>query len=124
MDWQFDMLVLPVSDVDRAKAFYTEKVGFTLNHDHVRGTRRFVRMTPRGSSCSIVIGWGLIDTPPGSVQAMHLVVPDIGAARTELVQRGVEATEVEEFGDGISFFLFKDPDGNGWAVQTRGSVRP
>jgi predicted enzyme related to lactoylglutathione lyase len=105
--------------VDRAKAFYTEQVGFNADHDHtVSEGIRFVQLTPPGSACSIAIGTGLTESPPppGSVQGMQLVVPDIHAARAELVGRGVEVSEVHEFPWG-SFVFFKDPDGNGWSVQ-------
>jgi predicted enzyme related to lactoylglutathione lyase len=110
--------VIPVSDVDRAKAFYTEKVGFNADHDHrVSDEIRFVQLTPPGSACSIAIGSGLADDmPPGSVQGLQLVVSDINAARAELLERGVEVSGVEEFPWG-SFVFFSDPDGNGWSVQ-------
>jgi catechol 2,3-dioxygenase-like lactoylglutathione lyase family enzyme len=119
MDWKLELVAIPVSDVDRAKAFYTEKLGFNADHDHrVNDQIRFVQLTPPGSACSIAIGTGLTASPPapGSVQGMQLVVSDINAARAELVERGVEVSEVQEFGWG-SFVFFKDPDGNGWAVQ-------
>jgi catechol 2,3-dioxygenase-like lactoylglutathione lyase family enzyme len=117
MDWKLELVGIPVSDVDRAKAFYTDKVGFNADHDHrVSDEIRFVQLTPPGSACSIALGTGIIDTPPGSVQGMQLVVPDINAAHAELVQRGVEVSEVQQFPWG-SFVFFKDPDGNGWAVQ-------
>jgi catechol 2,3-dioxygenase-like lactoylglutathione lyase family enzyme len=110
-------VAIPVSDVDRAKAFYTEQAGFHADHDHtVSDEVRFVQLTPPGSACSIALGKGILDTPPGSVQGMQLVVPDIEAARAELVGRGVQASEVQVFPWG-SFVFFKDPDGNGWAVQ-------
>jgi catechol 2,3-dioxygenase-like lactoylglutathione lyase family enzyme len=119
MDWKLEVVMLPVSDVDRAKAFYTEQAGFHADHDHqVSETLRFVQLTPPGSACSIVIGTGLVDPAPapGSVQGMQLVVSDIQAARAELVERGVEVSEVQEFPWG-AFVFFKDPDGNGWSVQ-------
>jgi predicted enzyme related to lactoylglutathione lyase len=117
MDWKLELVAIPVSDVDRAKAFYTEQVGFNADHDHtVSDEVRFVQLTPPGSACSIAIGKGVIDTPPGSVQGMQLVVADADAARAELVGRGVEASDVQEFPWG-RFVFFKDPDGNGWAVQ-------
>jgi predicted enzyme related to lactoylglutathione lyase len=117
MDWKLELVAIPVSDVDRAKAFYTEKAGFNADQDHtVSDELRFVQLTPPGSACSIALGTGIVDTPPGSVQGMQLVVPDINAARDELVERGVEVSEVREFGWG-SFVFFSDPDGNGWAVQ-------
>jgi catechol 2,3-dioxygenase-like lactoylglutathione lyase family enzyme len=117
MDWKLELVAVPVSDVDRAKAFYTEKAGFNADHDHqVSDGIRFVQLTPPGSACSIALGTGIVDTPPGSVQGLQLVVADIGAARAELVQRGVEVGEVQEFPWG-SFVFFSDPDGNGWSVQ-------
>jgi predicted enzyme related to lactoylglutathione lyase len=117
MDWKLELVAIPVSDVDRAKAFYTEKVGFNADHDNeVSDEIRFVQLTPPGSACSIALGKGLVDTAPGSVQGMQMVVPDIKAARAELVDRGVDVSEVQEFPWG-SFVFFSDPDGNGWAVQ-------
>jgi predicted enzyme related to lactoylglutathione lyase len=117
MDWKIELIGIPVSDVDRAKAFYTEQVGFNADHDHqVSDELRFVQLTPPGSACSITIGTGVIDTPPGSVQGMQLVVPDIEAAHQELSERGVEVSEVQDFPWG-RFVFFADPDGNGWAVQ-------
>ena len=117
MDWKLELVQVPVSDVDRAKAFYTEKIGFNHDHDHrVSGDIRFVQLTPPGSACSIAIGTGLSDMPPGSVQGLQLVVSDVEAARDELVERGVEVSEVQEFDWGL-FVFFSDPDGNGWAVQ-------
>src|SRR5439155_21441526 len=117
VDWRLELVQVPVSDVDRAKTFYTEKVGFNADHDHrVSGQIRFVQLTPRGSACSVAIGTGLGDMRPGSVQGLQMVVPDIHAARAELVRRGVEVSEVQEFPWG-SFVFFSDPDGNGWAVQ-------
>jgi predicted enzyme related to lactoylglutathione lyase len=129
MDWKLELVAIPVSDVDRAKAFYTEQVGFNVDHDHrVSDELRFVQLTPPGSACSIAIGTGLSESPPppGSVQGVQLVVPDIHAARAELVGRGVEVSEVHEFPWG-SFVFFKDPDGNGWSVQAipdRGQAGP
>ena len=117
MDWKLELIAVPVSDVDRAKAFYTEQVGFNADHDHqVSDEVRFVQLTPPGSACSIAIGSGIVETPPGSVQGLQLVVADINAARDELVKRDVEVGEVQEFPWG-SFVFFSDPDGNGWAVQ-------
>ena len=117
MDWKVELVGIPVSDVDRAKAFYTEKVGFHADHDHtVSDEIRFVQLTPPGSACSIALGRGIVDAPPGSVKSMQLVVPDIGAARSELVGRGVDVSAVQEFAWG-SFVFFEDPDGNRWAVQ-------
>lgn len=117
MDWKLELVAVPVSDVDRAKRFYSEQAGFVADHDHrVSDTIRFVQLTPPGSGCSIAIGEGLLDTPPGSVQGLQLVVSDIHAARAELVERGVETTAVQEYPWG-RFVYFSDPDGNGWAVQ-------
>src|SRR5918999_5299972 len=117
MDWKLELVAIPVSDVDRAKAFYTEKIGFNADHDQtVSDEIRFVQLTPPGSACSIALGKGLLETEPGSVQGMQLVVSDINTARAELVERGVEVGEVQEFPWG-SFVFFKDPDDNGWAVQ-------
>jgi predicted enzyme related to lactoylglutathione lyase len=117
LDFKLELVAVPVSDVDRAKAFYTEQAGFNADHDHkVSDEIRFVQLTPPGSACSIAIGKGVVDTPPGSAQGLQLVVSDIHAARAELVERGVEVGEVQEFPWG-SFVFFKDPDGNGWSVQ-------
>jgi catechol 2,3-dioxygenase-like lactoylglutathione lyase family enzyme len=117
MEWKLELVTVPVSDVDRAKAFYTDQVGFVADHDHqVTDELRFVQLTPPGSACSIAIGTGLVDTPPGSAQGLQLVVSDIHAARAELLERGVEVGEVQDFPWG-SFVFFSDPDGNGWAVQ-------
>ena len=117
MDWKLELVQVPVSDVDRAKAFYTEKIGFNEDHDHrVSDDPRFVQLTPPGSACSIAIGTGLSEMPPGSAEGLQLVVSDIEAARAELVERGVEVSEVQEF-DWGSFVFFGDPDGNGWSVQ-------
>jgi catechol 2,3-dioxygenase-like lactoylglutathione lyase family enzyme len=117
VDWKIELIAIPVSDVDRAKQFYTEKAGFNADHDHVVSDEiRFVQLTPPGSACSIAIGKGVIDTEPGSVQGMQMVVEDIQAARAELAERGLEVGEVQEFPWG-KFVFFSDPDGNGWAVQ-------
>jgi predicted enzyme related to lactoylglutathione lyase len=117
MEWKLELVAIPVSDVDRAKAFYTEKVGFNADHDHrISDEVRFVQLTPPGSACSIALGTGISRAEPGSVEGMQMVVPDIRAARAELVGRGVEVGEVQEFPWG-SFVFFSDPDGNGWAVQ-------
>jgi predicted enzyme related to lactoylglutathione lyase len=117
MDWKLELIAIPVSDVDRAKAFYTEQVGFNADHDHkVSDELRFVQLTPPGSACSIALGTGITDTPPGSAQGLQMVVPDIEAARAELAERGVEVGEVQDFPWG-RFVFFSDPDGNGWAVQ-------
>ena len=117
MDFKLELIAVPVSDVDRAKTFYTEQAGFNADHDHqVSDEIRFVQLTPPGSACSIAIGKGVVDTPPGSAQGLQLVVSDIHAARAELADRGIEVGEVQEFPWG-SFVFFKDPDGNGWSVQ-------
>jgi catechol 2,3-dioxygenase-like lactoylglutathione lyase family enzyme len=117
MDWKLELVAVPVSDVDRAIAFYTKKIGFHLDHDHtVSDEIRFVQLTPPGSACSIAIGKGVVDTPPGSVQGLQIVVSDVEAARAELVERGLDVGEVQHFPWG-DFVFFQDPDGNGWAVQ-------
>ena len=117
MDWKIELIAIPVSDVDRAKAFYVKKAGFNADHDHkVSEDIRFVQLTPPGSACSIALGKGVSDEPPGSVQGVQMVVSDINAARAELVERGVDVGNVQVFPWG-SFLFFKDPDGNGWAVQ-------
>jgi catechol 2,3-dioxygenase-like lactoylglutathione lyase family enzyme len=117
MDLKLELVQVPVSDVDRAKAYYTEKAGFNADVDiTVREGLRFIQLTPPGSACSIAIGTGLSDMAPGSVQGLQLVVGDIHAARAELAERGVEVGEIEIF-DWGSFVFFSDPDGNGWAVQ-------
>jgi len=117
MDWKLELVAVPVSDVDRAKAFYTEQAGFNADHDHkVSDEIRFVQLTPPGSACSIALGLGITDMPPGSVRGLQMTVPDIHEARAELVKRGTEVTEVEEFPWG-KFVFFSDPDGNRWAVQ-------
>src|SRR5215216_1759569 len=123
MDWKLELVPIPVSDVDRAKAFYAEKVGFNVdldvnadNDQRVSDEMRVVQLTPPGSACSIAFGIGIVDTPPGSVQALHLVVSDINVARAELVERGVEVGEVQDLG-GVLYASFSDPDGNGWALQ-------
>jgi predicted enzyme related to lactoylglutathione lyase len=123
MDFKLELIAVPVSDVDRAKAFYADQVGFHADHDHrVNEQLRFVQLTPPGSGCSIAIGTGIVDTAPGSVQGLQLVVTDIDAARAELVSGGVEVGEVQVF-DWGRFVFFKDPDGNGWAVQEIGRPR-
>jgi predicted enzyme related to lactoylglutathione lyase len=117
MDWRLELVAIPVSDVDRAKAFYTEQVGFNADHDHrVSDELRFVQLTPAGSACSITIGTGITDAAPGSVRGMQMVVSDINAAHAQLVERGVEVSDIQHFPWG-SFVFFSDPDGNGWAVQ-------
>lgn len=117
MDWKLEVVAVPVSDIDRAKAFYTDQIGFNADHDHtVSDEIRFVQLTPPGSACSIALGTGIVDTAPGSARGLQLVVPDVEAARAELVERGVEVSDVQHFPWG-SFVFFDDPDGNGWAVQ-------
>ncbi len=119
MDFKLELIAVPVSDVDRAKAFYTEQAGFNADHDHqVNEEIRFVQLTPPGSACSISIGTGLGGNtpPPGSAQGLQLVVSDINAAHAELAGRGVEVSDVQSFPWG-DFVFFQDPDGNGWAVQ-------
>jgi predicted enzyme related to lactoylglutathione lyase len=117
MDLKLELVQVPVSDVDRAKAYYTEKVGFNADVDiTVREGLRFIQLTPPGSACSIAIGTGLADMQPGTVEGLQLVVEDVEATRAELLDRGVEVGEVQMF-DWGSFVFFSDPDGNGWAVQ-------
>jgi catechol 2,3-dioxygenase-like lactoylglutathione lyase family enzyme len=117
MDWKLELVAVPVSDVDRAKAFYADKVGFVLDHDHtISDDIRFVQLTPPGSACSIAIGKGLTDAVPGSVEGLQVVVDDADAARAELLGRGVEASDVHDFPWG-RFVYFSDPDGNKWALQ-------
>jgi catechol 2,3-dioxygenase-like lactoylglutathione lyase family enzyme len=131
MDYKLELVLLPVADVDRAKAFYTEQLNFRLDVDHRAGDAfRVVQMTPPGSACSISIGLGITDAAPGSVRGLHLVVPDIEAARDELIERGVAVGETHHFGengrtagphpdraDYGSFLPFRDPDGNTWVIQ-------
>jgi catechol 2,3-dioxygenase-like lactoylglutathione lyase family enzyme len=117
MDWKLELVAIPVSDPDRAKAFYVDKVGFVADHDHrVSDDLRFIQLTPRGSACSIAFGQGLSDAEPGSVQGLQLVVSDIEAAHADLVARGVGVSDVQVFPWG-SFVFFEDPDGNRWSVQ-------
>jgi predicted enzyme related to lactoylglutathione lyase len=117
MDWKLELVAIPVSDVDRAKAFYADKIGFNADHDfQVTEEIRFIQLTPPGSACSIALGTGIVDSEPGSAAGLQLVVSDINAARAELVERGVEVSEVQNF-DWGSFVFFHDPDGNRWAVQ-------
>jgi predicted enzyme related to lactoylglutathione lyase len=117
MDWKLELIAVPVSDVDRAKAFYVDQVGFDADHDHtVSDEIRFVQLTPPGSACSIALGKGISTAAPGSLQGLQIVVPDVQTARAELASRGVEVSDVEEFPWG-SFVFFSDPDGNRWAVQ-------
>lgn len=117
MDWKLELVAVPVTDVDRAKAFYTEQAGFNADHDHqVSEDMRFVQLTPPGSACSIALGQGITDAAPGSVTGLQLVVSDIHEAHAELAGRGVEVSEVQDFPWG-SFVFFSDPDGNRWSVQ-------
>ena len=129
MNWTLEVVVVPVSDIDRAKAFYADQVGFAVDFDMVINEGvRLVQLTPPGSGCSIVIGKGAVpDMPPGSLKGLQLVVPDIHRARAELVDRGVAVSEVQKMGenpgpvadplDNVGFVFFSDPDGNTWAVQ-------
>jgi len=129
VNWTLEVVIVPVSDVDRAKAFYADKLGFAVDHDtRVGDGARLVQLTPPGSGCSVVVGEGSVvpDMPPGSLKGLQLVVPDIRAARAELVARGVEVSDVTKVAenpmpgpelDNVGFVFFSDPDGNGWAVQ-------
>jgi len=121
MDMKLELVPVPVSDVDRAKAFYVEKVGFKLDHDVQPGNgMRVVQLTPPGSACSIVIGTGMgeiSEMKPGSVKGLHLVVKDVNKIRKTLAGRGVEVSEVQEYPRGIKYVYFSDPDGNSWALQ-------
>jgi predicted enzyme related to lactoylglutathione lyase len=117
MDYKLELVIVPVSDVDRAKEFYGERAGFSIDHDHVVNDQlRFVQATPVGSACSIAFGVGLTESEPGSAPLLQMVVEDVEAARAELAGRGVEVGEVTH-GPGGSFVYFKDPDGNGWSLQ-------
>ncbi len=117
MQMKLELVAVPVSDVDRAKAFYTEKIGFNADHDHkVSDKIRFVQLTPPGSACSIAIGVGITDMQPGSIKGLQMVVSDINEVRDELVKRGVEVSEIEVMPWG-SFIYFSDPDGNQWSIQ-------
>jgi catechol 2,3-dioxygenase-like lactoylglutathione lyase family enzyme len=131
MNWTIEVVLIPVADVDRAKAFYSEKLGFNVDVDHKASDAfRVVQLTPPGSNCSISIGVGITDAAPGSVRGMHLVVPDNEAAHAQLVERGVDVSPVQHFEDGQltpgpdperrdfgSYVFLGDPDGNTWAVQ-------
>jgi catechol 2,3-dioxygenase-like lactoylglutathione lyase family enzyme len=117
MDWKLELVFVPVTDVDRAKAFYVDQVGFHADHDQqVNDALRFVQLTPPGSACSIAIGTGITDMPPGSQRGVQVVVADAEAARQQLVSRGVEASDVDVQPWG-SFVTFSDPDGNRWVLQ-------
>ena len=131
MDWKLEVVPIPVSDVDRAKRFYSEQVGFAVDHDtKISDDMHIVQLTPPGSGCSIVLGNGIVNMQPGLLEGLQLVVSDIHAARAQLVERGVEVSEVQvldgdasrltrggEALDNVGFVFFSDPDGNGWAVQ-------
>jgi catechol 2,3-dioxygenase-like lactoylglutathione lyase family enzyme len=131
MNWTIEVVLIPVTDVDRAKAFYSEKLGFNVDVDHkASDSFRVVQMTPPGSSCSISVGVGITDAEPGSVRGIHLIVPDIEAAHAELTERGVEISSIQHFDGGTptpgphpdrsdfgSYIFFSDPDGNTWAIQ-------
>lgn len=128
MNWTLEVIVVPVSDLERAKRFYAEQLGFKVDHDtKVNGTTRVIQLTPRGSGCSIVIGTGIAKMPAGSIKGLQLVVNDIEKARDELVSRGVGVSEIQVLGqnpdpkahplDNVGFIYFDDPDGNDWAVQ-------
>jgi catechol 2,3-dioxygenase-like lactoylglutathione lyase family enzyme len=131
MNWTLELVAVPVSDVERAKSFYADQLGFAADHDtRISDDLRFVQLTPPGSGCSIVIGAPGLDMAPGSLQGLQLVVSDLPAARAQLVERGVEVSEIQVFDggsprpsregnalDNVGFVFLKDPDGNGWAVQ-------
>jgi catechol 2,3-dioxygenase-like lactoylglutathione lyase family enzyme len=129
MNWTLEVVVVPVADVNRAKAFYADRLGFNVDHDtKVSEGSRIVQLTPPGSGCSIVVGEGIVpDMPPGSLQGLQLVVPDLRAARDQLVEHGVDVSEIKVVGknprpqpdplDNVGFVFFRDPDGNGWALQ-------
>ena len=129
MNWTLEVVVVPVSNVDHAKAFYAERLGFNVDHDtQVSTGNRIVQLTPPGSGCSLVIGEGIVrDMPPGSLKGLQLVVPDVNAARAQLMERGVQVSEIQVLGesptpqpdplDNVGFVFFSDPDGNTWAVQ-------
>lgn len=117
MDMKLELVMIPVSDVDRAKAFYVEQVGFVADHDHtVSDEVRFVQLTPPGSACSIAVGTGITDAEPGSVTGMQMVIADAAAARAQLARAGVEVSDVQPLAWG-TFVYFSDPDGNAWALQ-------
>src|ERR1017187_1285122 len=117
MDWKIELVAIPVTDVDRAKSFYVDQVGFNADHDYqVNEALRFVQLTPPGSACSVVMGEGITDMPPGSQRVVHVVVADVAAAREQLVSKGVAASEIDVQPWG-SFVTFSDPDGNAWSLQ-------
>jgi len=129
MNWTLEVVVVPVSDVDRAKSCYADRLGFNVDHEtKVSEGNRIVQLTPPGSGCSIVVGEGLVpNMEPGSLRGLQLVVPDLHAARNQLLERGVEVSEIQVMGespsgqpdplDNVGFVFFSDPDGNGWGVQ-------
>ena len=133
MNWTLEVVVVPVTDVDRAKSFYADQLGFVVDHDtKVSDEMRFVQLTPPGSGCSIVVGQGITEMQPGSIKGLQLVVSDIVAAHAQLLARGVAAGEVQVYDgdqsrlirggtalDNVGFVFFNDPDGNGWMVQER-----
>jgi catechol 2,3-dioxygenase-like lactoylglutathione lyase family enzyme len=133
MDWKIELLVVPVADIDRAKAFYADQLGFHVDLDVARDDFRIVQLTPAGSGCSIAIGTGLVDMAPGALRGMQLCVGDIDAAHAQLVERGVDVTPVRHKGpegwadgrgeDWNSFVFFDDPDGNSWAIQESPTMR-
>lgn len=137
MDWTLEVVVVPVTDVERARTFYADGLGFVVDHDTRLGeARRIVQLTPPGSGCSIVIGTDLSPMRPGSLQGLQLVVRDLRAARAQLLERGVEVGEIQVLGaagsrpaepgdalNNVGFLFFKDPDGNGWAIQQMGNRR-
>ena len=117
MDWKLELVAVPVSDPDRSKDFYTKQVGFNLDHDHkLSDDLRFIQLTPPGSACSIALGKGITDGKPGSARGLQIVVADAAAARAELLDRGVEVSEVQDYPWGL-FVFFEDPDGNRWSIQ-------
>jgi catechol 2,3-dioxygenase-like lactoylglutathione lyase family enzyme len=117
MEWKIELVAIPVTDVDRAKSFYVDQVGFNADHDYqVNENLRFVQLTPPGSACSIVMGTGITDMPPGSQRGVQVVVADVQAARNALIEHGVQASEIDVQPWG-SFVTFADPDGNTWALQ-------
>ena len=130
MDWRLEVVQVPITDVDRAKRFYREQVGFNVDLDTQIGDKmRLVQLTPPGSACSMHLSTGIHNIPPGVLEGLQLVVPDIEVARAQLVERGVEASSVQHMNDGVwverrggdwnTFAFFSDPDGNGWVLQER-----
>ncbi|AWT36741.1 glyoxalase [Deinococcus arenae] len=130
MNWTLEVIVVPITDLDRARAFYADGLGFHVDHDTVRGGQRLIQFTPRGSGCSVVIGSALRPMPPGTLRGMQLVVNDLRAAHAELLARGVPVSDIQVRGgptprpatpdddlNFVGFLSFQDPDGNGWSVQ-------